>query len=57
MERALAGNICSSVALVAIQVVAREASPRHEPGGFTGYLGMVSIGIAEDTVVHLAVAG
>jgi hypothetical protein len=50
------GDISGSVALVAVQVIVRETGPGHDPRGFTGDLGMISVRVAKDTVVHLTVA-
>lgn len=45
------------MALVTVQTLLGETGPGHQPGGFTGDLRAISVGVAEDTVEHLTVAG
>lgn len=44
------------MAAVSVQVVVREAGASHQPRSFSDNLGTVTVGVAVDTVEHLAIA-
>lgn len=42
---------------IAIEIIVRETSPRHQPGGFSDLFGAVTVRVAVDTIEHFVATG